>query len=128
MREFDSFLKNLIFVEAALFLLSSGIVLILKGLSTFSLSFFIGYLVMAFDLFLLARFSKRVPQLVSAGYFPRSGFFWRFMAVGLILFGVSLFTQLNFFAIISAVATANLGLFVAVILSRKEWEKWNTEA
>ncbi len=127
MREFDSFLKSLVAVEFFLFTSSTLLVLALKGFSVFTLSYLVGYAVMAFDLFLLARFSRRVPLLASAGYFPKSGFFWRFMAVGLILFGVSLFTQVNFFAIISAVAMANLGLFVAVILSRKEWEKWNTE-
>jgi len=128
MREFDSFLKNLAVAELAVFLITFGLVLSLKGFSSFSLSFLIGYAVSLFDLFLIARFSKRTAQLAVEGYFPRSGFFWRFMAVGLILFALPLFTQVNFFAIISAVAAANLGLFVAVILSRKEWEKWNTEA
>ncbi|WP_457678736.1 hypothetical protein [Thermovibrio sp.] len=128
MKEFNSFLKNLALSEGALFFLSLTYLLFTKGLSSFTFSFILGFSVMAFDLFLLARFSMRVPQQVMAGYFPRSGFFWRFLAVGLILFGVSLFTQVNFFAIISAVVAANLGLFVAVIISRKEWRKWNTEA
>ncbi|MEO2065574.1 MAG: hypothetical protein ABGX17_03630 [Desulfurobacteriaceae bacterium] len=128
MKEFNSFLRTLLVTEVSLFLISSLTLLFTKGFSNFTLSFLVGYSVMALDLFLLARFSKRVSQLVSLGHFPRSGFLWRFLAVALILFGISLFTQVDFFAIISAVATANFGLFLAVILSRKEWEKWNTEA
>jgi len=128
MREFDSFLKSLAVAELAVFLITFGLALSLKGFSVFTLSFLIGYAVALFDLFLIARFSKRAARLATAGYLPRSGFFWRFMAVGLILFAIPLFTQVNFFAIISAVAAANFGLFVAVILSRKEWERWNTEA
>jgi len=100
MREFDSFLKNLILAEVLTFAVTFGLTVAVKGFSNFTFSFLIGYAVALFDLFLLARFSKRVPQLVSAGYFPRSGFFWRFMAVGLILFAIPLFTQVNFFAII----------------------------
>ena len=128
MREFDSFLKRLWKVELSLLALSLTPLFVFKGLSPFTLSFTVGYLVALFDLFLLARFSKRVPQLALSGYFPKSGFTWRFVAVALILFGLSMFTPLNFFAIISAVATANFGLFLAVILQRKELERWNTEA
>ncbi|WP_456455546.1 hypothetical protein [Thermovibrio sp.] len=128
MTEFDSFLKRLWRVELSLFAFSLTFLLVFKGISSFTLSFVLGYFVALFDLFLLARFSKRVPQLALSGYFPKSGFTWRFVAVALILFGLSMFTTLNFFAIISAVAAANLGLFVAVILQRKELERWNTEA
>jgi len=128
MTEFDSFLKRLWEVEFLLFVLFFLFLLAFKGFSPFTFSFIVGYLVAVFDLFLLARFSRRVPQLALSGYFPRSGFTWRFMTVAFILFGLSMFTPLNFFAIISAVAAANLGLFVAVILQRKELERWNTEA
>jgi hypothetical protein len=128
MKEFDSFLKSLFLVELFVFSLTFSIVVLVEGFGNFALSYLIGYGVVALDLFLLARFSYRLPQMVRAGYHPRSGFLWRFASISLVLLGVSLFTHVNFFAIISAVAAANAGLFVAVILRRKEWRKWNTEA
>jgi hypothetical protein len=128
MKEFDSFLKNLFLAELFVFSLTFSLILLTEGFGDFAVSYLIGYGVAAFDLFLLARFSYRLPELVKAGYYPRSGFLWRFASISLILVGVSLFTQVNFFAIISAVAAANAGLFGAVILRRKEWRKWNTEA
>ncbi len=124
MREFESFIKTFAVVELLLFSLGLLISLIFEGLSNFTFSFVIGYLVMAFDYYLLIRFSKRLPQQVLAGYFPKSGFFWRYLSVILILVGLSLFTRLDFFAIISAVALSQLGLLVSAVVQRKEWRKW----
>ena len=124
MREFESFIKTFIVVELLSFFFGFLISFVFKGFSNFTLSFIAGYLVMAFDYYLLVKFSRRLPQQVLAGYFPKSGFFWRYLSIILILIGLSLFTRLDFFAIISAVALSQLGLFVSVLVHRKEWRKW----
>ncbi len=124
MKEFESFIRTFVLVETFCFVAGLGVSLILKGLSTFTFSFLIGYAVMAFDYYLLVKFSRRLPQQVLAGYFPKPGFLWRYLSILLILVGLSLFTRLNFFAIISAVALSQLGLFISVLVHRKEWRKW----
>ncbi len=124
MREFESFIKTFTVVELLSFFFGFLISFVFKGFSNFTLSFIAGYLVMAFDYYLLVKFSRRLPQQVLAGYFPKPGFFWRYLSIILILVGLSLFTRLDFFAIISAVALSQLGLFVSVLVHRKEWRKW----
>ena len=130
MREFETFIKSLFSILFVLY----GVVLLLSGILTnwdinFLLSFSIGYGVMFFDYILLVKFSRKVPILVEANYFPKSGFFWRYLAVASLLIGTAiLFTKLNFFAIILAVATTNIGLILSVIKHYKEWRGWNTEA
>lgn len=124
MREFESFVRVFVLVELLCFISGLLISLALKGFSQFTLSFLIGYFTMAFDYYLLIRFSKRLPQQVLAGYFPKPGFFWRYLSILLILVGLSLFTRLDFFAIISAVALSQLGLFLSILVHRKEWRKW----
>ncbi len=123
MKEFKYFLRKLITVELVLFFLSC----VIAGLAgkAFMLSLLIGWTVMAVDYFLLIRFSKRVPQLVAVNVFPKSGFMWRFLTIaGILLVSISLFTHIDFFAIILAVITANLGLFIAVILHSREQKRW----
>ncbi len=124
MREFESFLSLFIKIEVFFFLLGLAVSVLLKGFSVFSLSFVLGYAVVAVDYFQLVRFSRRLPELVRLGVFPKSGFMWRYLSVLLILIGVSLFTPVDFFAIISAVALSQIGLFLAVLVHRKEWRKW----
>lgn len=124
MREFESFVRTFVLVELLCFVTGLLASLLLKGLSLFTFSFFIGYLTMAFDYYLLVKFSKRLPQQVLAGYLPKPGFFWRYLSILLILVGLSLFTRLDFFAIISAVTLSQLGLFISVVVHRKEWRKW----
>ena len=124
MREFESFVRTFIFAEFFCFLVGLIASLVLNGFSSFTFSYLIGYAVMAFDYYLLVKFSRRLPQQVLAGYFPKPGFFWRYLSVLLILVGLSLFTRLDFFAIISAVALSQLGLFISVVVYRKEWRKW----
>ncbi|MEO2068984.1 MAG: hypothetical protein ABGX27_05675 [Desulfurobacteriaceae bacterium] len=130
MREFETFIRSLFSILLVLY----GVVLLLSGLLTnwntyFLLSFSIGYGVMILDYILLVKFSRRVPILVKANYFPKSGFFWRYLFVASILIGTAtLFTQLDFFAIILAVAATNVGLILSVIKHYKEWRGWNTEA
>jgi len=124
MREFESFVRVFVLVELLCFISGLLISLALKGFSQFTLSFLIGYFTMAFDYYLLIRFSKRLPQQVLAGYFPKPGFFWRYLSILLILVGLSLFTRLDFFAIISAVTLSQLGLFLSILVHRKEWRKW----
>ncbi len=123
MNEFNSFLRKLIAVEFFLFLLS----FIIAGLQGrgFLVSLLIGWMVVVVDYFLLVRFSRKVPQLVSVNVFPKSGFMWRFLIVaGVLLVSISLFTHIDFFAIILAVVTANAGLFVAAILHSREQKRW----
>jgi hypothetical protein len=124
MREFESFLSLFIKIEGFFFLLGLAVSVLLKGFSVFSLSFVLGYAVVAVDYFQLVRFSRRLPELVRLGVFPKSGFMWRYLSVLLILVGFSLFTPVDFFAIISAVALSQIGLFLAVLVHRKEWRKW----
>ncbi len=124
MKEFEGFIRTFVLVELLCFVAGLGVSLVLKGLSPFTFSFLIGYTVIAFDYYLLVKFSRRLPQQVLAGYFPKPGFFWRYLSILLILVGLSLFTRLNFFAIISAVALSQLGLFISVLVHRKEWRKW----
>ena len=124
MREFENFIRTFIFIEFFCFLTGLITSLVLKGFSSFTSSYLIGYTVMAFDYYLLVKFSRQLPQQVFAGYFPKPGFFWRYLSLLLILVGLSLFTRLDFFAIISAVALSQLGLFVSVVVYRKEWRKW----
>ena len=124
MREFESFVRTFIIVELLSFSAGLLVSLALKGFTDFTFSFVLGYLTMAFDYYLLVRFSKRLPQQVLAGHFPKPGFFWRYLSVLLILVGLSLFTRIDFFAIISAVALSQLGLFISVLVHRKEWRKW----
>ncbi len=124
MKEFESFVRTFILVEFLCFIAGFVVSLLFKGFSPFTLSFLVGYAVMAFDYYLLFKFSKRLPNQVLAGYFPKPGFLWRYLSILLILVGLSLFTRLNFFAIISAVALSQLGLFISVLVHRKEWKKW----
>ncbi|MEO2083048.1 MAG: hypothetical protein ABGX12_03360 [Desulfurobacteriaceae bacterium] len=128
MSEFEKFLKLFIKVELFLFLILTGGLILLKGTETFTWSFVLGYGVMSLDFFLLVRFSKRVPELVSANIYPKSGFLWRYLLVGGVLVLLSLFTPIDFFAIISAVAASQIGLFLAVILYSRERKRWNTAA
>jgi hypothetical protein len=125
MKEFEQFLRLFFTVQLAVFFFSFSAVILLKGWGNFTYSYLVGYCVMALDYFMLVRFAKRLPQQVLAGYFPKSGFAWRFLSVLLVLVGLSLFTPLNFFAIISAVVATNLALFLAVLLRQKEWRRWN---
>jgi len=124
MREFEDFVSLLTKVE--FLLLSSGLLVsfLFKGLSAFTFSFFIGSFIVFLDYLYLVRFSRRLPELVKAGIVPKSGFIWRYASILLILVGISLFTPLNFFAIISAVALSQLGLFISVLLFYKEWRRW----
>ena len=124
MKEFESFVRTFVLVEFLCFTAGFVVSFLLKGFSPFTFSFLIGYAVMAFDYYLLVKFSKRLPDQVLAGYFPKPGFLWRYLSILLILVGLSLFTRLNFFAIISAVALSQLGLFISVLVHRKEWRKW----
>ncbi|ADU97561.1 hypothetical protein Theam_1604 [Thermovibrio ammonificans HB-1] len=127
MREFELFLKRLLVVEGAVFILTFMPLLLVKGWSVFTYSYLLGYAVMAYDYYQLVKFSRRLPQQVQAGVFPKSGFAWRFISILLILVGLSLFTRLNFFAIISAVVATNAALILTVLLHRKEWRRWNTQ-
>ena len=124
MKEFERFLSLLLRIEVFLFSFTSVLVW-LSAEKEFFVSYLLGWLVVALDYFLLVRFSKRVPDLASSGTVPKSGFLWRFLLIsGVLLVSLSLFTRLDFFAIILAVAAGNAGLFAAVILSRKEWREW----
>ena len=124
MKEFESFVRTFALVE--LFSFSVGVLtsLIFKGFTDFTFSFAVGYLIMAFDYYLLIRFSRHLLQQVLSGYFPKSGFLWRYLSVLLILVGLSLFTRLNFFAIILAVTLGQIGMFISVVVHRKERRKW----
>ncbi len=124
MREFESFVRTFIFAEFFCFLIGLIASLVLRGISSFTFSYLIGYAVVAFDYYLLIRFSRRLPQQVLAGYFPKPGFLWRYLSVLLIFVGLSLFTRLDFFAIISAVTLGLIGVFISVVVHCKEWRKW----
>ncbi len=129
MKEFDLFVGNLLFILFILFAISFFI----SGLLTdwnfqFLFSFTLGYTLMVFDHILLIRFSRRLPEQVAINYFPKSGFFWRYILIASLLIGISVFTPINFFAIIVAVVVTNAGLILSVAKHYKEWRGWNTEA
>jgi len=128
MKEFDLFVKSLLFILSTLFAISFFI----SGFLTdwnfqFLFSFTLGYTLMVFDYILLIRFSRKLPEQVTVNYFPKSGFFWRYILIAFILIGISVFTPINFFAIILAVAITNIGLILSVAKHYKEWRRWNTE-
>ena len=128
MKEFDLFVKSLLFILSILFAISFFI----SGFLTdwnfqFLFSFTLGYTLMVFDYILLIRFSRRLPEQVAVNYFPKSGFFWRYILIASLLIGISVFTPLNFFAIILAVAVTNVGLILSVAKHYKEWRRWSTE-
>ncbi|ADY74041.1 hypothetical protein Dester_1410 [Desulfurobacterium thermolithotrophum DSM 11699] len=128
MKEFDSFIKTLF--STLIFLFFVGF--FLSGLFTgwnfkFLFSFVLGYFLMLLDYVLLARFSRKLPKHVALNYFPKSGFLWRYLLLTSILVGISLFTPIDFFAIICAVVLTNLGLLLSIAKNYKEWRGWNTE-
>ena len=128
MKEFDLFVGNLLFILFILFAVSFFI----SGLLTdwnfqFLFSFTLGYTLMIFDHILLIRFSRRLPEQVAVNHFPKPGFFWRYILVASLLIGISMFTPINFFAIILAVVVTNVGLILSVAKHYKEWRRWNTE-
>jgi len=122
---FESFIKTLTFVEIFLFLSSALLILLLHTDKNFLTSFLIGFLLMAVDYYLLFKFSRTVPQQVLKGMYPKTGFLWRFLIItGLLLISISLFTRINFFAIILAVVTATIGLFIAILKHNRERGEW----
>ena len=128
MKEFELFVRNLFFILSLLFAISFFV----SGFLTdwnfqFLFSFTLGYTLMVFDYIFLIGFSRRLPEQVTVNYFPGTGFFWRYILIASFLIGISVFTPLNFFAIISAVAVTNIGLILSVAKHYKEWRKWNTE-
>ena len=128
MKEFVSFVKDLFLVTLILFFIAFFALALLTSWNvSFLFSFCTGYMVMVFDYILLVRFSQRLPEQVAANYFPKSGFLWRYLLIASFLIGISMFTPLNFFAIILAVTVVNIGLILSVTKHYKEWRKWSTE-
>jgi len=124
LEDFNAFINRLAKIELILFSISFILCFFFFSKS-FLLSYLIGFIISFLDYYLLFRFSKEVPFRVLSGQYPRSGFLWRFLLIsGILLISISLFTRLNFFAIILAVATANLGLFIATIKHGRERGEW----
>jgi hypothetical protein len=83
---------------------------------------------MVLDFALLARFSSKAVRLILEGRKVRSQLFFRLAVVGAVLPAPSVFTGVNFFAIILAVVVASAGLFASALKYQQERERWNTEA
>ena len=127
MREFNLFVDTLFKVQLSAFLAGFSFLVLLKGFSLFTLSFVVGYVAVAVNYLFLVRFSRKVPELVSSGVVPNSGFGGRFFFTLLVLLFFALFTPVNFFAIILAVALSQVGLFVAVLIQGKERKGWKEQ-
>lgn len=122
---FKSFLVKTFTVELALFLLSLPFVSA-KGFQ-FSLSFVLGYVIVATDLVLIAFFSRKLPELAQSGTIPKSGLSFRLAVISALLFVFVLFTDVNLFAIILAVATGQTGLLITLLFERRELEEWKEQ-
>jgi hypothetical protein len=122
---FERFIKKLIWIELFLFSAVFLFLFILNFDKTFLLSFIVGFLLSVIDYYLLMKYSKSVPYHVLKGIYPKTGFLWRFLIItGLLLISISLFTRINFFAIILAVVTATVGLFIATLKHSRERGEW----
>ena len=125
----NDFIRTFTAVQALFFLLSLTGVALCSGFSrTFVLSFLLGYCAVVLDFALLARFSSKAVRLILEGRKVRSQLFFRLAVVGAVLLAPSVFTGVNFFAIILAVVVASAGLFASALKYQQERERWNTEA
>jgi uncharacterized membrane protein len=119
-------LRILLIVEGAL-VCSSLILALLTFKVVFALSLAVGFLISGIDLFLLARFSKRVVLSYNDQRRKSSGLFPRLALIFALIVGIkTLFTELNLFAIIVAVILAEIGVFISYYVYRRK--EWSTEA
>ncbi|GEM_PF-2986650 len=126
LNEFHDFLRILLIVEGAL-VCSSLILALLTFKVVFALSLAVGFLISGIDLFLLARFSKRVVLSYNDQRRKSSGLFPRLALIFALIVGIkTLFTELNLFAIIVAVILAEIGVFISYYVYRRK--EWSTEA
>jgi len=126
MKYFKLFLLRLLAVELTLFIFFFFFLISVKGIK-FSLSFFLGYTVVAIDFVLIALFSRKLPDFVKRGEVPKSGLTFRLMAIVLLLLGFLMFTDVNLFAIILAVTVGQFGLLVTLLLEKRELERWKEQ-